>query len=86
MKQPDNKRTEIEWTSYLACAYSEGFCEGEDATDIERIEAWSFIAINELWKGLQGFYGRTVANLKESGLLKEDGNVDWNEVDNKLNN
>lgn len=31
MKQPDNKRTEIEWTSYLACSYAEGFCEGEDA-------------------------------------------------------
>lgn len=32
-----NKRIEIEWTPYLACAYTEGFCEGEGASLEEQI-------------------------------------------------
>ena len=62
MEQPNDKRTIIEWTPYLACAYAEGFCEGENATVVEFTEAWSFIAINKLYLTLQGFYGRTVRN------------------------
>lgn len=84
MEQPKDKRTEIEWTSYLACAYAEGFCEGENATSEQQIEAWSFISINELWKGLQGFYGRTVHSLTDQGLLDSNGEIDWEEFDNRI--
>jgi len=85
MKQPKNKRTKIEWTSYLACAYAEGFCEGDGATQIEQLEAWSFIAINKLHHSLQGFYGRTIANLIENNILtEEEGEVNWDNVDSKL--
>ena len=84
MKQPDNKRTDIEWTSYLACAYAEGFCEGDGATAEQQIEAWSFIAINELWKTLQGFYGRNVQSLIQQGIHEESGEINWNNFDNQI--
>lgn len=34
-----NPISDIEWTSYLATAYAEGFCEGEGATWQQQIEA-----------------------------------------------
>lgn len=58
----------IKWTSYLACAYAEGFCEGEGATQEEQIAAFQYlINTGEVWK-LQGWYGRTAAALIEQGL------------------
>ena len=80
MEKSENKK-KIEWTFYLACAYAEGFGEGENATLDERMEAWSFIAVNELWRGLQGWYGRMVADLKRQGLLEENGDVNWDNVE-----
>lgn len=56
--------------SYLACAYAEGFCEGEGATMEEQLIAWQYISDKGLWKGLQGFYGRAVHNLLEQGLIE----------------
>ncbi len=58
-------------TSYLACAYAEGFCEGENATEKEQLCAWQYIADTGMWRGLQGFYGRTVHNLVDSGVISE---------------
>ena len=46
--------------TYLACAYAEGFCEGEDASEEEQLAAWQYIRDNELYLHLQGFYGRTL--------------------------
>ena len=84
MKQPSNKRTDIEWTSYLACAHAEGFCEGDDTTPEAQMEAWSFIAINGFWRELQGFYGRTIRTLTIQGLLDKSGEINWNEFDNRM--
>ena len=56
--------------SYLACAIAEGFCEGEGASEEEQIEAWQYILDTDLWKNLQGWYGRTVHALLEQGLIK----------------
>ncbi len=56
-------------TSYLACAYAEWFCEWENATEEQQLTAWQYIADKELWKWLQGFYGRAVHNLKEQGII-----------------
>jgi len=57
-------------TSYLACAYAEGFCEGEGATEEEQLIAWQWIADTEIWRNLQGFYGRAVHALKDAGQIK----------------
>jgi len=56
--------------NYMAVAVAEGFCEGEGATEEEQLCAWQYIADKELWKGLQGFFGRAVADLKERELIK----------------
>ena len=59
-------------TNYLACAYAEGFCEGENATEEEQLAAWQYISDKGIWKGLQGFYGRTVAALLENGTINKN--------------
>lgn len=55
---------------YKACAYAEGFNEGENATREEALCAWQYIRDTEIWRHLQGFYGRTVYDLLKAGLIK----------------
>ncbi len=70
-----NKTKIIKWTPYLATAYAEGFCEGEDATEQEQLEAWAYlIKTGQCWS-LQGWFGRTAQNLIENGLISQDGNI-----------
>jgi hypothetical protein len=57
-------------TPYLACAYAEGFCEGEGASEEEVITAFQYIKDTGLWRHLQGFYGRTVHQLLEEGVIE----------------
>ena len=57
--------------SYMACAIAEGFCEGEGATETEQLTAWQYIWDKGMWKGLQGWYGRTVHSLIESEMIKK---------------
>lgn len=57
-------------TPYMACAYAEGFCEGEGASEEEVITAWQYIRDTKLWQHLQGFYGRTVHQLLEEGVIE----------------
>lgn len=57
-------------TPYFACACAEDFCDGEDATIEEQRAAWQYIADTGLWRQLQGFYGRTVFSLIESGEIE----------------
>lgn len=54
---------------YTACAYAEGFCEGENATDIQIITAWQWIKDKELYRQLPGWYGRTVQGLLEQDII-----------------
>jgi hypothetical protein len=64
------KTKDIAWTPYLATAYAEGFAEGEDATEEERIEAFQYLIDTGLvWK-LQGWYGRTAMDLINRGLCQ----------------
>jgi hypothetical protein len=72
----------IEWNSYLACAYAEGFCEGEDATIEEQMEAWAYIIKNKLYRNLQGFYGRISSELINNGYISIDGKINWDKVYN----
>jgi len=60
----------INWDLYLACAYAEGFYEGEGATKEEQIEAWQYLIDNDYIFQLHGWYGRTAHQLIEAGICK----------------
>jgi hypothetical protein len=67
--------TKIEWTPYLAAAYAEGFCEGENATEQEQLEAWAYlIKTGQCWS-LQGWYGRTAQSLINQGIISREGEL-----------
>jgi len=73
-----------ELTSYLACAYAEGFCEGEGASGKDQLKAWAYlIRIGRCWT-LQGWFGRAAANLIERGLISKEGVVDWEAHEDSL--
>ncbi len=66
---------EIKWNSYLATAYAEGFCEGENATQEERLQAWAYlIKIGLCWK-LQGWFRRTARDLIDDGYISKKGEI-----------
>lgn len=75
-----NQRSEIEWTSYLATAYAEGFCEGENATQEEQLEAWAYLIMTGKCWSLQGWFGRTAKSLIDNGIISKDGNINWDEL------
>lgn len=56
-------------SSYSAIEYAEGFGDGENATEEEQLTAWQYIWDKGLWRGLQGFFGRTVHSLIEQGII-----------------
>jgi hypothetical protein len=58
-------------TSYTACELAEGFGEGENASQKDQLIAWQYIWDRGIWKSLQGFYGRTVHELIESGIISK---------------
>ena len=68
-------------TPYLATAYAEGFCEGEDASEKDTILAWSYlIGTGQCWT-LQGSFGRQASGFIENGVIDKDGTINWNEID-----
>lgn len=81
-----NQRTKMQWTIYLATAYAEGFCEGENATATEQIEAYAVLIMTGLCWQLQGWFGRCASNFIEGGLINSNGNIDWDEIDDRLMN
>lgn len=70
----------IEITPYLASAYAEGFCEGDGASQIDQIKAWSYLCGTKIGYSLQGFYGRNIINMIENDYMDKDGTVDWDYV------
>lgn len=65
----------IKWDSYLATAYAEGFCEGEDATPLEQLEAWAYLIKTGTCWHLQGFFGRTAQSLIDDGIISRAGDI-----------
>lgn len=63
-------------TPYLASAIAEGFCEGENATREEQIEAWQYLHDTGLAYSLQGWYGRTAKALLEEGIINDKNKTD----------
>ena len=58
-------------TPYLASAIAEGFCEGENATREQQIEAWQYLHDTGLAYSLQGWYGRQAKQLLEEGIIND---------------
>lgn len=63
-------------TDYLAVAIAEGFCEGENATREEKIEAWQYLHDTKLAYKLQGWFGRTARELIAEGVIKDKNKSD----------
>jgi hypothetical protein len=72
-----NQKTDIQWTPYLATAYAEGFCEGEDATFEQQVEGWACLIKTGMCWSLQGFFGRTAQGLLDKGIIEKDGTINW---------
>ena len=82
----DFRKTKLYKTmdSYTACSIVEGF-SGEDNTQEEVGTAWQWLAdTGTCWK-LQGFYGRTVMDLIEQGLIQKPVKDQVDYYGNKLN-
>lgn len=69
MKQYRKTKFYKELDSYLATAYAEGFCEGENATETEQLTAWQYLHDTKLGYQLQGWFGRTLTALLENGII-----------------
>lgn len=53
--------------SYKAVGIAEGFIECEDEDTI--IEAWQYLHDTRIGYGLQGFFGRTLKQLLNEGII-----------------
>lgn len=47
----------------------------QDTTRADTLRAWSHIAETGAWRNLQGFYGRTVDHLIDTGMLSPNGEI-----------
>jgi hypothetical protein len=65
---------------YLACAYAEGFCEGENASFHDQVKAWAFlIRTGQCWT-LQGWFGRSAQSIIEGGSISSEGVINWDVI------
>lgn len=67
--------SKIIWTPYLATAYAEGFCEGENATERQQLEAWAWLIETGYCWELQGWFGRTAKELIDTNVIDKEGNI-----------
>ena len=77
-----NQKSDIKWTSYLATAYAEGFCEGEDSTLEEQMEGWACLIKTGMCWSLQGWFGRAAQQMLDSGTVEKDGTINWINLEN----
>ncbi len=57
--------------NYTAVLIAEGFCKG--ASEEQQIEAWQHLVDTGLAWRLQGWFGRTAADLIEQGIIQAKG-------------
>lgn len=53
--------------AFKAVSIAEGFCEYEDVSNEQRIEAWQYLIDTGLAYTLQGWFGRTAEHLIANG-------------------
>lgn len=70
-----------EITPYLSTAVAEGFCEGENASRNDILSAWSYLIGTRLCFSLQGWFRRQAVDIIKSGVINDDGIVNWPEID-----
>jgi hypothetical protein len=58
-------------TAYQACAIVEGF-SGEEHTVEEQLTAWQHLHDTRVGYSLQGWYGRALRNLLETGQIEKE--------------
>lgn len=66
--------TARQWTLYDACACVEGF-DGLEHDEETTLSAWQYLIDTGSCWSLQGWYGRTAADLLERGLCKPAAKV-----------
>lgn len=54
--------------TYQAVGLAEGFIEAENEQQV--IDAWQYLVDSDLAWSLQGWFGRTAANLIEAGIIQ----------------
>ena len=54
--------------TYHACSIVEGF-DGEEHTQEEELAAWQYLYDAKAYKWLQGWYGRSMRDLIQAGLI-----------------
>lgn len=69
-------KKQAEMTDYVACSIIEGFC-GYEPKPNEIIRAWAhLIKTGACWR-LQGWYGRNASTIIGTGVISEDGKINW---------
>lgn len=68
-------------TPYLATAYTEGFCEGDDASSEDQLRAWAYLIKSGMCWTLQGFFGRTASQLIANGVITNEGIINWDQLE-----
>jgi len=58
---------DYQFDHYRAVGIAEGFVESD--SEEETIAAWQYIYDHKLWQGLQGWFGRTVHQLLDEGII-----------------
>ena len=61
--------------TYDACQYAEGFGDGEEATEEQKIDAFAYLIKTGACWSLQGWYGRTAQMLVDRGIISRTGEV-----------
>lgn len=69
-KRPRATKLYKELNPYRACSIAENF-DGQEIPQRNYQVAWQYIYDLEMYKYLQGWYGRTVSSLLEQGLLQK---------------
>ena len=69
---------------YNSVAIAEGFEPSREITD--QLAAWAYLIRTGMCWSLQGSFGRGANHLIQNGVISPEGEIDWNLVDEMINN